>query len=50
MGSNLTVMETAYMGVVKSLSSVVHLLPSANPSKFDSSFFLLPDLLFYNTL
>ena len=48
MGSNPTVVETAYTSVVESLSLVVHPLLLANPFAFNLSFFQLPDLLFYN--
>ena len=48
MGSNPTVVETAYTLVVESLSPAVHLLPLADLFEFGFSFSLLPDLLFYN--
>jgi len=50
MGSIPTVVETAYTLVVESLSPTAHLLPLADLFLFNSSFFQLPDLLFYNTL
>jgi len=50
MGSNPTMVETAHMGVVKSLFPAVHPLLLADLFEFGSSFSLLPDLLSYNTL
>ena len=47
MGFNPTVVETADTLVVESL--LVHLLSLADLFLFDSFFFQLPDLLFYNT-
>ena len=49
MGSNPAVVETADTPVVESLSLVVHLLLLADLFLFNSSFFQLPDLLFYDT-
>ena len=49
MGSNPAEVETVDILVVESLSLVVHLLPLADLFLFDSSFFQLPNLLFYNT-
>jgi len=49
-GSNPTVVETADILVVESLSSTACPLPLADLFFFNSSFFQLPDLLFYNTL
>ena len=50
MGSNPTVVETANTLVVESLSPTAYPLLLADPFSFDSSFFQLPNLLFYNTL
>ena len=50
MGSIPTVVETAYTSVVESLFLMACLLPLADLFFFNSSFFQLPDLLFYNTL
>jgi len=50
MGSNPIEVETADILVIESLSLAVYLLLLADPFFFNSSFFQLPDLLFYNTL
>ena len=49
-GSIPTEVETANIPVVKSLSPTAHLLPLVDLFLFDSSFFQLPDLFFYDTL
>ena len=49
MGSNSAEMETADTPVVESLSLAVYLLLLADSFLFNSFFFQLPDLLFYNT-
>jgi len=48
-GSIPTEVETVDTQVVESLSPAVYLLLLANLFFFNSSFFQLPDLLFYNT-
>jgi len=48
-GSIPTVVETAHIPVVESLSPVVHPLLLADSFFLNSSFFQLPNLLFYNT-
>ena len=49
MGSIPTVVETTDKGVVDCLVLIAYLLPLADLFFFNSSFFQLPDLLFYNT-
>ena len=49
MSSNPTVVETADTQVVEFLSPTTHLLPLADLFFFNSSFFQLLNLLFYNT-
>jgi len=49
MGSILTEVEIANTLVVESLPLMACLLPLADLFFFDSSFFQLPDLLFYDT-
>jgi len=44
-----TVVELAYILVVESLSLTAHLLPLVDLFFSNSSFFQLPDLLFYDT-
>ena len=49
MGSIPTIVETVNILVVESLSLEVYPLPLADLFFFNSSFFQLPNLLFYNT-